>query len=92
MTNVEKSQRRRRKKRGDIAGGDGGAKNMGCWVLNHRHRQAFTHSITQEIRQQARLRDVWPHLERDPLVLSSFTEGVSQQEDVIHSHTQGQEG
>lgn len=65
---------------------------MGRWVLYHRHRQAFTHSITEEIRQQGRLRDVWPHLERDPLVLSGLTEGVSQEEDVIHSYTQGQEG
>lgn len=33
-----------------------------------------------------------PHLERDPLVLSGLTEGVSEEEDVIHSDTQSQEG
>lgn len=44
-----------------------------------------THSSSE---QQGRL----PHLERDPLVLSGFTEGMSEEEDVIHSDTQSQEG
>lgn len=32
------------------------------------------------------------HLERDPLVLSGFTEGVSEEEDIIHSDPKSQEG
>lgn len=32
------------------------------------------------------------YLKRDPLVLSGLTEGVSEEEDVIHSDTQSQEG
>lgn len=32
------------------------------------------------------------HLEWDPLVLASFTESVSEEEDIIHSNSQSQEG
>ena len=70
-------------------------------MLHHRHGQALTHSSIEEITQQrGRSRvnrgageslDVCPHLERDPLVLSSLTEGMSEEEDIIHSDTQSQE-
>lgn len=33
-----------------------------------------------------------PHLKRDPLVLSSFTESMSEKEHVIHSDPESQEG
>lgn len=34
----------------------------------------------------------WPHLERDPLVLTGLAEGMSEEEDIVHSDAQSQEG
>lgn len=33
-----------------------------------------------------------PHLEWDPLVLSGLTKGMSEEEDIIYSNAQSQEG
>lgn len=37
------------------------------------------------------LSHLYPHLKRDPLVLTRFTERVGQEEDVIHADTKGEE-
>lgn len=58
---------------------------------------SHTHSSMEEITQT---QGDWervsvgysPHLEWDPLVLSGFTEGMSEEEDIIHSNSQSQEG
>ena len=34
----------------------------------------------------------WPHLEWDPLVLTGLAEGMSEEEDIVHSDAQSQEG
>lgn len=65
-------------------------------MLLHRHRQAFTHSSSKEIRHKRRRssvnRDVLLHLEWDPLILSGLTEGMSEKEDVIHTNSQSKKG
>lgn len=71
--------------------------HMVCLMLHHRHRQAFTHSSTVKIKQQSgceRMGDCGcsPHLERDPLVLPGFTEGMGEEKDIVYSDSQSQKG
>lgn len=63
-----------------------------CWSLQAARCQLSEQAIMKLLLRVLSKCRCLTHLKRDPLVLSGLTEGVSEEEHVINSDSQSQEG